>query len=473
MAIELFKLVGSIMVNNDEANKSISKTEKNAEGVGDKLKSGIKTAAKWGAGVAVAAGTAITGMTKMAKSTAAHADEIDKMSQKLGMSKEGYQEWDYVLSQSGMEIGSLQAGMKKMSNSIDDAKNGSASAIEQFTKLGISVNDLNNLSTEELFNKAVQGMQGMEDGATRAALANDLFGKSGQNLTPLFNSSAESTENLKNKAHELGMVMSDESVGAGVKMTDTYDTMKRSLEGAKNQIGSALMPVVTEMFSLIILMMPTIKNLFATLAPVFKSVFSALLPPITELINSLLPLIPPLIEAIMPVINMVVKVVKKLIPLISTGLAVAIKALTPIISGLAKVAQRVFGSLIGFIKPPINAIIKAVNTVINSMNKLKIPDWVPGFGGKGLHLPTFKLLRVGIDYVPNDNYPALLHEGEAVLTKQQAYEWRNGKSGSNDDIVYVINLLIELLPSLIAEGIAGTEWSVNKREIARLVKKNA
>lgn len=75
MAIELFKLVGSIMVNSDEANKSISKTEKNAEGVGNKLKSGIKTAAKWGAGVAVAAGTAITGMTKMAKSTAAHADE--------------------------------------------------------------------------------------------------------------------------------------------------------------------------------------------------------------------------------------------------------------------------------------------------------------------------------------------------------------------------------------------------------------
>ena len=473
MAIELFKLVGSIMVNSDEANKSISKTEKNAEGVGNKFKSGIKTAAKWGAGVAVAAGTAITGMTKMAKSTAAHADEIDKMSQKLGMSKEGYQEWDYVLSQSGMEISSLQAGMKKMSNSIDDAKNGSASAIEQFAKLGISVNDLNNLSTEELFNKAVQGMQGMEDGATRAALANDLFGKSGQNLTPLFNSSAESTENLKNKAHELGMVMSDESVGAGVKMTDTYDTMKRSLEGAKNQIGSALMPVVTEMFSLIILMMPTIKNLFATLAPVFKSVFSALLPPITELINSLLPLIPPLIEAIMPVVNMVVKVVRKLIPLISTGLAVAIKALTPIISGLAKVAQRVFGSLIGFIKPPINAIIKAVNTVINSMNKLKIPDWVPGFGGKGLNLPTFKLLRVGIDYVPNDNYPALLHEGEAVLTKQQAYEWRNGKSGNNDDIVYVINLLIELLPSLIAQGMACTEWSIDKREFARLVKKNA
>ena len=93
MAIELFKLVGSIMVNSDEANKSISKTEKNAEGVGNKLKSGIKTAAKWGAGVAVAAGTAITGMTKMAKSTAAHADEIDKMSQKLGMSKEGYQAW--------------------------------------------------------------------------------------------------------------------------------------------------------------------------------------------------------------------------------------------------------------------------------------------------------------------------------------------------------------------------------------------
>ena len=55
-------------------------------------------------------------------------------------------------------------------------------------------------------------MQGMADTTERAALANDLFGKSGQNLTPLFNETTESTEKLKQAAHELGFVMSDEAV---------------------------------------------------------------------------------------------------------------------------------------------------------------------------------------------------------------------------------------------------------------------
>lgn len=58
----------------------------------------------------------------MADETAAVGDEIDKNSQRLGLSKTAYQEWDYVLSQSGVDINSVQTGFKSMTNSIDDAK---------------------------------------------------------------------------------------------------------------------------------------------------------------------------------------------------------------------------------------------------------------------------------------------------------------------------------------------------------------
>ena len=43
----------------------------------------------------------------------------------------------------------------------------------------------------------------MADSTDRAALANDLFGKSGQNLTPLFNETAESTAELMKAAEDL------------------------------------------------------------------------------------------------------------------------------------------------------------------------------------------------------------------------------------------------------------------------------
>uniref|UniRef100_UPI002611E320 hypothetical protein n=1 Tax=Clostridium sp. TaxID=1506 RepID=UPI002611E320 len=65
MAIEIFKLMGSILVNNDEANNSISKTDEKAEGLGSKFLKGVGTAAKWGtaiAGAAAAGGAALFGM---------------------------------------------------------------------------------------------------------------------------------------------------------------------------------------------------------------------------------------------------------------------------------------------------------------------------------------------------------------------------------------------------------------------------
>ena len=41
--------------------------------------------------------------------------------------------------------------------------------------------------------------------------------------------------------------------------------------------------------------------------------------------------------------------------------------------------------------------------------------------------------KTGLDFVPRDNYLARLHQGEAVLTADEAREWRNGKFGRNEE----------------------------------------
>ena len=60
-----------------------------------------------------------------------------------------------------------------------------------------------------------------------------------------------------------------------------------------------------------------------------------------------------------------------------------------------------------------------INGFIDGLNKIKIPDWVPGFGGLGFSISKIPRLRIGMDYVPEDDFPALLHRGEAVLTAQE------------------------------------------------------
>ena len=114
MALEIFKLFGSIMVDNEKANESIAKTDKKAEGLGNKFMSGVGTAAKWGAGIATAAGTAAGALVGVATNSANTLDRIDKLSEKIGISKQAFQEWDYVLSQNGMDAEKITSRFKNI-----------------------------------------------------------------------------------------------------------------------------------------------------------------------------------------------------------------------------------------------------------------------------------------------------------------------------------------------------------------------
>ena len=274
--MELFRLFGSVLIDNDEAIDALKKTNKEGEGVGSKLKKMGGVALKAGAAVgaaAVAGGAALYGMaTKAAGAT----DRIDKMSQKIGLSREGFQEWDFIMSQSGMSVDQLQGGFKALVNNIDQAIDGTGKGAKSFEALGISVKDANGQvrNQEDIFNEAVVALQKMEDGTEKAKLANDLFGRSGSEMMPLLNGAAGSVDEMRQKAHELGLVLGDEAIDAGVVFTDTVDQMKRSFGAVATQIGVSVMPIIQTLLEWVIANMPTIQKVFKTVFDVIQTVVS-------------------------------------------------------------------------------------------------------------------------------------------------------------------------------------------------------
>ena len=217
---------------------------------GSKFGSAFGGMLKTGLGLAATGAAAFGGLAKSivdgSKNTASMGDEVDKMSQKLGLSNKAYQEWDYILGQSGTEITSMSTGLKTLTNKLDDAKNGSESAQGMFAALGLSMEDLGNMSREDVFAAVISGFQGMQDSTERAALANDLFGKSGQELTPLFNTTIEETEAMRQAANDLGMVMSDDMVSDSAAFVDAMDNFSRATDGAKNQLAANFLPGLTD-----------------------------------------------------------------------------------------------------------------------------------------------------------------------------------------------------------------------------------
>lgn len=290
---------------------------------GGAIGTGLKVAGA-AAGVA-AAGVAALGKTIVsnAKETAAYGDNVDKLSQKIGISAEAFQEWDYVFSQNGADIGILESGMKKLSNTVSDAAGGSKSAVEKFKSLGLSIEDLSGLSQEDIFGKVIEQLQAMPEGAERTAIASDLLGRSAMELGPLLNQTAQDTEALKEQAHALGMVMSDDAVKQSAAFTDAMDNMSRAMMGAKNSIVGNLLPGLTE-----------ITNGFANLVAGNEGATDQLKSGFTSLAQSITAAIPSVVSGATAIVEAVASVAPEIITTLGSSLLTALSQLSGSLSGV-------------------------------------------------------------------------------------------------------------------------------------------
>jgi predicted nucleic acid-binding Zn-ribbon protein len=200
-----------------------------------------------GIGVGVAA--AVKGINNMIKSTAQLTDRIDKQSQKIGLSRKAYQEWDFVFSQFGTSVDGLQVGIKTLSTAMDEANDGTKEYTELFDRLKVNIHDTNGelKDQETIFNEVFAALAGMENQTERSAIASRLLGRSATELAPALNGGADAIEELREKAYDLGLVLDDTTVDIGVKLTDTLDQMKRAMQTASARAIEPLMGVVNDM----------------------------------------------------------------------------------------------------------------------------------------------------------------------------------------------------------------------------------
>ena len=209
---------------------------------GSSFGNGLKTVAKVGGAAFMAVGTAAAGATvalvNSAGEVASYGDQIDKNSQKMGISAQAYQEWDFILQHSGSSIDSMSRGMMTLSK---QAESGSAA----FEALGITQEQISSMSKEDLFAATIQGLQQMEEGMERDAVASQLFGGSAKELGPLLNTSAEDTEAMRQQVHELGGVMSNEAVADAAAYQDGLQNLQTAGTGLKNNLIGQMLPGIT------------------------------------------------------------------------------------------------------------------------------------------------------------------------------------------------------------------------------------
>lgn len=191
------------------------------------------------AGLVAGVGTAANAFMDMVNNTTAFADEIDKGSQRLGISARAYQEWSYALSQSGASINSLNKGILIMKN----ARIGEMSEDVQEAFEALQIDPTAYSDTESLLNDTIMALAGIDSGS-RETLLTKIFGKNGSELAAFFNTGEEGIKQLIKDAADLGLIMSDEDIAQNVALGDQMANIGAQVEALNNQVISALAPAL-------------------------------------------------------------------------------------------------------------------------------------------------------------------------------------------------------------------------------------
>lgn len=433
--MDVFDLVAKLTLDSSEYDEGLKNSEQSASSFGKIFKgavAGVSGVVGVTTTVLTAMGTATAGATKAvvdgANEVSAYGDNIDKMSQKMGISAQAYQEWDAVMQHSGSSIEGLKMGFKTMNKQLADATEyineitlaeidlenqlengeisldeynakydelyaGSNKSIEAFEKLGFTMDDISKMmdSPEEAFSNIISALQEMPEGTERTAIATELLGRSAMELGPLLNTSAEETQAMKDRVHELGGVLSDDAVKASANFQDNLQDMQTAMAGVKRGIMADLLPglsslmdgftrlisgesgademldsgidklltgiesagdkvlnIIVEVFPRIINGIATkfpelvtaIVGMISTIAPISLTAFSdnvipALLGALPPILETLFAVIPPfffsVIEQVLTFLPQILELAFTLILTLADGIADAIPTLIPII----------------------------------------------------------------------------------------------------------------------------------------------
>lgn len=202
---------------------------------------GSVTSVLGGLGLALGTGTLIAAI----KNTADFADEMGKAAQKVGTTTEALSGLKYAGDLADVSFEQLQVGLGKLAKSAEDFRDGSKSAVDAFTKIGVDPTKYKD--TAELFSVVVDRLSKMEDGARKTAIAQEVLGKSGKELIPLINGGAEGLKAAADEAKRFGIIVTNEAAKAAEEFNDNITRLNTAFDGLKISIGNSALPAVASL----------------------------------------------------------------------------------------------------------------------------------------------------------------------------------------------------------------------------------
>lgn len=220
--MNIFELSAVLTLNKTDYEKGLDDSEKKGNSWADKLQNVIGSKA-----VATFAliGKAVLEVAKkinqLMLDTINYADSVSDLAAKYGLSTDSISEMQYIADQSSTSVEGLTSAMTMLYNRAKEDS-------DAFKELGVSVKDSNGnfKAMDELFYETVGALNSLEDGNAKNAYMLETFGRSAMSVGEVVRKSSEELAQMRQEAHDLGIVMSEETVQGASDFNDQMAVLK-------------------------------------------------------------------------------------------------------------------------------------------------------------------------------------------------------------------------------------------------------
>lgn len=524
--MELFKLFGTIAINNQEANKSIDDTTGRAESSQSKMVGAFKKI-----GTAVVAYFAVDKIVNFGKAcldAAANASATASQFTQVFGELEGQAAGNLsaIADSAGIAENRMKASYTKIAAFAKTTGMETADALSLADRAMIAVADsaafydrsledttesLQSFLKGNFENDAALGLSCTE--VTRNAAAVKLFGTEYKNL-----SEQQKQLTLLQMVEEANALSG--AMGQASRESNTWSNQTGNLKQAWTDftavIGERFLPMAIEVVAWLAAKIPEVELFVTNAMTVIGQTFSGMEPAVQRLFSAISMLwttvLKPCLEAIWVFIRdvlapaftfvfgtIIVPVIEEAFRLIQTAWETVLKpvftAITDFLSGvftknwrnafegLVSIVKGVVNGIINGVETMVNGAIRAVNGLIEGLNKmasivkslLGIPATIP-------LIPLLSLPRLEKGGILEKGQVGLLegNGAEAVVPLDQNRKWISavaqdmegamGNGQQTQRIIDLLEMLLEMLPDTMKDAFASMKFDVNNREFARLVK---
>ena len=273
--------------NIDKAIGSVDKLEKTTlqklSKVGDSFLKAGKVASIFSG--AILAGT--TAVAAFARKTGDMANDLLSATVALDSSADMLQEYKLISIEAGTDTEAFSSAVQALTRRLKEVGGEGDATTDYIDKLGVAMLDTSGQMrrTGDITNDIVRSLASMENVSERNVIASQLFGRQWVSIAPILGLGADGIEQVRAKAHELGVVLSGDALDAANKFSIEMNVIDARLSAVRDNLASRIAPLLSETIVPIIenKVIPALTNFGEKLGGVVDS-FNALPQPTKEFI---------------------------------------------------------------------------------------------------------------------------------------------------------------------------------------------